>query len=57
MLDKQEQFTIRVLGKDKRWHLAYPHSNKTLCGVDILNKKKHTVPDPEKYFSCYECTY
>jgi len=55
MSDKKEVVTIRVIGIDKKKHLAEPHKDVCLCGVKILRKKE--LPADIALFSCYECTY
>lgn len=47
--------TIRVIGIDRKQHIAEPHKNTCICGVKILRKKLER--NDYKLYSCYECTY
>jgi hypothetical protein len=51
--------TIRVIGEDRKYHIAEPHRDVCLCGMKILSKKKDEVEDNNNgiLYSCYECTY
>ena len=51
---KEEKIFIKVLGKDRKQHIAEPHLDTCKCGEKILFKY---VPKKGTYFSCYECTY
>lgn len=54
-MDKTKKY-IRCIGADRKLHTCEPHSNKTKCGLAILNKKPSKKDMIDK-FSCYECTY
>ena len=45
---------IRVIGIDRKIHIANAYSDITKCGIKIQSKK---IPNNCKLFSCYECTY
>ena len=45
---------IQVVGVDNKHHVAFPHSDKCLCGVTIKEKKPHNFN--HRLFWCYECS-
>ena len=47
---------IRVIGVDRKQHLALPWEDVCKCGCKILNKKP-TEQESNKTYFCYECTY
>ena len=53
--------TIRVIGVDRKYHIAESHKDTCLCGVKILSKKENDVNGTGAFkgtiYSCYECTY
>jgi hypothetical protein len=48
----KEKPQIRVIGIDRKIHLAEAHNTKTMCGIKILHKN---VREPNGFYSCYEC--
>jgi len=50
--------TIRVIGIDRKYHIAEAHKDTCLCGIKILSKKKEDINGSTGIkYSCYECTY
>ena len=47
---------IDCIGIDYKIHVCQPHLNVCECGVKV-KRKKITLQDWDKYFSCYECSY
>ena len=54
--DYVDRVLIHCIGIDKKIHYCEPHSNKTICGVQVL-RKKILSHDYEIFYSCCECDY
>ena len=50
-----DKFYIRVIGVDRKQHIAECHKEVCFCGVKILRKKLLT--NDYNLYSCYECTF
>jgi hypothetical protein len=51
-----EVMAFSCVGIDERLHRCKADESKTLCGINIKNKKPKKR-DFETRFSCYECSY
>lgn len=47
---------IQRIGNDNAIHFCEPHSNLTLCGVKIVDKKIKPI-DYINHYHCIECDY
>ncbi len=53
--DKDVNNLIRVIGVDRKYHMAEVHKDTCLCGIKIFSKKE--INSDKVKFSCYECTF